>query len=147
MEWKKIEERYVLRIQRGEEIVGSITKLLHEQDIRAGTISGIGAASNVKLRYYSVEEQKYHSMSFEGAFEIATLTGNISVVDGKSWPHLHIVLTDTDYKAFGGHLESAVVGVTCEVILEPFEAEIDRTFDKETGLKLWKLTAPPERTP
>ena len=131
--------RHLLRIHRNEEIVQVITDFLKEKTIRSGSISGIGAASNVKLRYYSMEDQKYHGKEFTGEFEIASLTGNISVMDGEIWPHIHIVLGDTNYNCFGGHLESAIVGVTCEIIIDEMEEELLRTFDEETGLKLWCL--------
>ena len=134
-----IDGRHLVRLQKGENIVESLTKYLTENNIRAGSISGIGAADYVSLRYYSVEEQKYYGKEFEGEFEIASMNGNVSLMDGKIWPHLHIVLGDTDYKCFGGHLEEARIGVTCEIFIEPLDAEIDRTVDEETGLKVWSL--------
>jgi len=130
---------WLLRIDREEEIVETITAFLKEQGIEAGSISGIGAADSVTLRYYSLETKEYYSKEFEGEFEIASLTGNVSVVDGQPWPHVHIVLAGTDYKAFGGHLHKATVGVTCEVIITPIEGTIERELDEAIGLKLWQL--------
>jgi uncharacterized protein len=139
MESHQVGNSYLLRIARGEEIVESVTQFLKEKNIRSGSLSGIGAASDVTLRYYSLEDKKYHSKEFSGEFEIASLNGNISILDGEIWPHIHIVLSDTDYHCFGGHLEKAIVGVTCEIVISPLEGEVVRTFDKETGLKLWSL--------
>jgi len=137
---KLIDGKWLVRIERGEEIVESITKFLNEQNIRAGSISGIGAASKVTLRYYSMVDKQYHGKTFEGEFEIASMNGNVSVMNGKIWPHIHIVLGDIEYQCFGGHLESGIVGVTCEVVIDPLNAELVRFADDDTGLNLWDLS-------
>ena len=139
MKFKKSQGRILLRLERGEEIVEQITNFLQAEDIRAGSIVCLGAASHVKLRYYSMKDKQYHGGEFEGEFEIASLNGNISTMDSKIWPHIHIVLADTEYQCFGGHLESAIVGVTCEIVIDPIGEEVSREFDEETGLKLWNL--------
>ncbi|PIQ76964.1 DNA-binding protein [Candidatus Peregrinibacteria bacterium CG10_big_fil_rev_8_21_14_0_10_49_24] len=132
--------RHLIRIQRGEEIVSSLTAYLREKSIRCGAISGIGAASRVTLRYYDMQTKEYVGKKFEGEFEIASMTGNISVTNGVIRPHVHIVLGDTEYRCFGGHLESAIVCVTCEVIVSEIDKELPRSLDKETGLQLWDLS-------
>ena len=139
MKARQIQNRHFIVLQRGEEIVDAITHYVQEKDLRSGSISAIGAADQVVLRYYDVATKKYESKTFEGQFEIASLLGNISLLDGKPWPHLHITLTDTDYRAFGGHLQSARVGVTCEIIIDATDTTIEREVDEETGLKVWKL--------
>lgn len=132
-------QRYFLVLVRGEEIVQSITDVLNEHNIHAGTIMGIGAASEVTLRYYDVETKEYYGKDFAGKFEIASLMGNISLLDGEPWPHLHIVLGATDYSTFGGHLASGTVGVTCEIVIDAAEQPIERVLDQDTGLKVWNL--------
>lgn len=139
MESIVIDNRHLIRINRGEEIVESLTNYIQANNITAGAISGIGAASQITLRYYSLEDKQYHSRDFTGEFEIASLSGNVSLLDEKPWPHLHIVLGDTNYQCFGGHLEAATVGVTCEVIIDTLPTTIERELDEETGLKLWKF--------
>jgi len=139
MEFRKIGNRYLLRISRGEEIIESITSFLKKQDIRAGSICGIGAVNRANLLYYSMEDKKYHGKEFEGEFEIVALNGNASILDKKHFPHIHIILANNNYNCFGGHLTSATVAVTCEVFIDPDKGEVVREFNEETKLNLWKL--------
>jgi len=131
--------RYVVRIVRGEEVMSTLTQFLNDQSIKAASVSGIGAASRVKLRYYDEDLKDYQSKEFKGRLEIASLLGNISLLEGKIWPHLHIVLADTKYQCFGGHLEEAVISATCEIVLDPIQGELTRAPDEETGLHLLDL--------
>ena len=42
-------------------------------------------------------------------------------------------------EVFGGHLNEAYVSATCEMIIEIIEGKIDRYFDQEIGLNLFKF--------
>lgn len=139
MRSKQVGTAHLLRLDRGEEIVSSLTAYLCGQNIRAGSFSGIGAVDRVALRYYRLATKDYASREFSGEFEIIALNGNVSLVDGASWPHIHIVLGDSEYRCFGGHLQSATVGVTCEIAISALDTELHRIHDVETGLKLWDL--------
>ncbi|OGJ68006.1 hypothetical protein A3B61_04875 [Candidatus Peribacteria bacterium RIFCSPLOWO2_01_FULL_53_10] len=139
MQSRCVASRHFLVLKRGEEICETINAYVREKNICAGSISGIGAANLVTLRFYDVKKKEYFSKTFEGEYEIATLLGNISLMDGKPWAHLHITIGDREYHAFAGHLHSARVGVTCEVIIDAANTEIGRVRDEEMGLKVWDL--------
>ena len=49
MEYRKFGSTYILRIDRGEEILESITALCRKEKIYLGSISGIGAVGEVTL--------------------------------------------------------------------------------------------------
>ena len=49
MESKKFGPKHVLRIDKGEELVESLTKYCHQNDIRLGSITGLGATNKVKI--------------------------------------------------------------------------------------------------
>lgn len=131
--------RHFLILKRGEEICEQINAYLQAKNICAGSISAIGAADIVTLRYYDVKKKEYFSRTFEGEYEIAALLGNVSMINGKPWAHLHITIGDTEYRAYAGHLHNARVGVTCEVIIDATATEITRVKDEETGLHVWDL--------
>lgn len=139
MQIRNEENRYFIVLKKGEEIIESVTQALKEHNIQSGTIMGIGAASDALFRYYDVDEKKYFSKEFEGKFEITSMTGNVSLLDGEPWPHIHAVFGDTDYSTFGGHLSRATVGVTCEIVIDANKRPIERALDAETGLNVWCL--------
>jgi uncharacterized protein len=139
MKYKKFGEKFVVRLEKGEKVMENLTKFCTDQDIQAGSLSGIGALSQAEVQYYSLKDKEYHKKNFEDEFEVLNITGNISLVDDKPLIHAHITLSNTDFFAFGGHLVEATVGPTLEVIIEPMPGSITRKFDEEVGLKLIDL--------
>lgn len=131
-------QRHFIVLERGEEIIASITKYAADHSIKAGSIMGIGAAMDVTLRYYDLPSKTYKDQIFSEDYEILSLSGNISLLKGKPYTHIHIALGKNDFGVIGGHLGSGTVAVTCEVILDASDAVIERQFDDRIGLNLWK---------
>jgi predicted DNA-binding protein with PD1-like motif len=72
--------------------------------------------------------------------EITSLTGNVSIKDGKPLVHVHVTLADKKGNAFGGHLAEGTIVFACEVCIQVFQGEpLKRGFDKTTGLPLWEM--------
>lgn len=139
MEFKKFENRYVVRIDKGEEIVETLKKFCRDNNITLGSISGIGAVNEATVGLFEVAKKQYHSTTLKGDFEITSLIGNISTMKGETYLHLHATLADIKHQVFGGHLNSAVVGATCEIIIDAINGSVDREFNEEIGLNLYKF--------
>jgi uncharacterized protein len=90
MEFKKFGNKIIIRIDKGEEIVETLKNFCEQQDIKLGTIQGIGATNKVKIGLFDTESKQYFSNEYKGDFEIAPLYGNISTMDGKIYLHLHV---------------------------------------------------------
>ncbi len=136
---KKIENRYFIRIDRGEEIVSNLTEFCKERSIKLGRISAIGAVNEATIGIFDPLKKEYHSVEFKGTYEILSIMGNITSNNDQPYLHMHITLSDSEYNAFGGHLNKAIVSATCEVIIEEFEGKLNRFFDEKTGLNLVEL--------
>lgn len=139
MESKKIGHKYFIRVDQGEEIVSILTKFCSEREIKLGKISAIGAVNEVKIGIFDPIKKEYNSNTIKGTFEILSITGNITLNKDQPYLHMHIMLSDSGFNAFGGHLNEAVVSATCEVIIEELEGKLDRYFDENTGLNLIEL--------
>ena len=85
---------------------------------------------------FETATKKYHSVELTGDHEISGLVGNISTMDGEVYLHIHINLSDAEYKVRGGHLTSAVVSATSEIIIDRIDGKINRKYSKEIGLNL-----------
>ena len=46
MEYRRFADTYVIRLDRGEEIVKSLTKLCADENVQLGCITGLGAAES-----------------------------------------------------------------------------------------------------
>ena len=101
----------------------------------------LGALSEAKLAWYGQETHEYYERVFTGEYEITNATGNISLKDGKAFGHIHMTLSDTDFKCWGGHLMPGSTKVfACEFILIALDSSTPfcrDTKDPETGLNLW----------
>jgi len=139
MEFKKFENKYVIRLYKDEKIIETLLKFLRDNHIKLGYFFGLGALHRVELAHYALKTKKYSSKVLEGAFEIASLHGNIATLNGEEYIHAHIVVSDDEMNTFGGHLKEAVVGPTCEIILVEIDGEVEREFSGEIGLNLFKF--------
>ena len=60
-------------------------------------------------------------------------------MDGAFYAPLHMSAGNEKGEVFGGHLNRAVVSATCEMTVALIDGGIDRRFDEEVGLNLWKF--------
>jgi predicted DNA-binding protein with PD1-like motif len=139
VKFKKAGKRFILRIDKGEEIVENLKRFCKKQNIRLGTITGIGATSKATIGCFLADEKKYVSREFVGNYEMAPLIGNITTMDKEPYLHLHVNLCDERQRSFGGHLNSAVVSATCEVVIRVLKGRMDRAFSNEIGLNLFRM--------
>lgn len=125
------------RLLRGDEIISALTNFLKENSITTGIISGIGALTRAKLGFYNQKEKRYISKEFNEPMEILSLKGNISFKDNEPFPHIHVVLSKSDFSCIGGHLFEAEVFAFEFEIVEFEGGSFLRAFDEDTGLFLW----------
>ena len=131
---------YVLRLERGEDVLPTLTDFCKRKGILSGSFKAIGAVERAKIGYYDLSSKKYGTIEYPEAREVASMTGNVAQVDGAPFIHAHAVLTDMKKnESIGGHVFSANVAVTLEVHLTAFNEPLRRTFDDEIGLKLLDL--------
>ena len=116
-----------------------VKQICKKLDIKAGTITGLGATDKATIGIFNVKTKKYHSTEFTGDHEIAQLYGNISKMNNEIYLHVHVNICDIKHQSFGGHLNSAVVSATFEGIIEEINGQVKRAFDEESGLNLIKF--------
>ena len=139
MNYKQFNNKVVVRIDKGEEIVDCLKKICKEINIKLGSIVGIGSTDKVTIGLLNTKTKKYQSKEFTGDHEIAPLVGNISMMNGEVYLHLHVTICNVEHKALGGHLTSAVVSATFEGIIDIIEGQVTREYNDEVGLNLLKL--------
>lgn len=139
MQYKKFKDTYFVRLERGEEILSSLSSLAEKENIALACVSGLGAINKFTAGVFFPEEKVYRKNDFHGNFEITSLTGTITQMDGKPYLHLHISAGNEYGKVMGGHLNEAHVSATCEVVVRTVEGEVGREFSKEIGLNLFKF--------
>lgn len=140
MQSKKLTDGYILKLEKGEEIIETLAKFCGDNNIKSGSVTGIGGTDNATLKYYDREKKEYIPKNFSGKdYEIVSLLGNISLVEGMPFAHIHIALGDADYNLFGGHLGSAVTSITCEITINMTDGILNRKLDDEFKLNFLEI--------
>ena len=139
MFYKKCGDTYVVRLEIGEEILESITELCKEENIRAAEITGIGAAAKAVVGIYNVDEKQYYKTEIDGPLEIVSLLGNASRKDGEPYLHLHASFSGESCNCVGGHLNSARISATCEMVIDVIDGVVERKKDPGVGLNLFEF--------
>lgn len=132
-------DTYVVSVANHAELSQAITSFCRDLRIEAGTITGIGALSEATLRFFNPLTKLYEDGRFAEQMELANLTGNISTMNGAPYVHLHCVLGRADFSALAGHLLIAKINGACELVITRFPGTIERYFDEETGLNMYKM--------
>ena len=136
MNYMKTGNTYIVRIDRGEEIVKAVNDICREENITLGSLSGLGAVDSAKLGLYSLEKREYIVNKFEGEYEITSLVGNITTKDGVPYIHMHMTISDITGAVMGGHLSEVCVAVTCEIVIRTAEGTIEREPDPAIGINM-----------
>lgn len=138
MEYAPVQETssYILRLYRGEAVHETIAAFCAAKDIKNAWFTALGAIESIELGYYSLEERSYFWKEYARAHEVVTMVGNVTLVDGAPFLHIHTTISDDENTVYGGHLKAGVVAVTLEVQLTVYDTSIERTYDEVTGLKL-----------
>lgn len=139
MEYKKFNNKIVARIDKGEEILKQIKEIALKENIKLASVRALGATNNFTVGVFKTEEKKYYSNEFKGNFEIVSLTGTINTMNGEFYTHIHMSAGNDKGEVFGGHLNKAVVSATCEMVIDIIDGTVDRYFDEEIGLNLFKF--------
>lgn len=139
MKYIKFEDTYVIRLNKGEEVINSLKEICKNEDIKLAEITGLGASNLVEIGVFNINTKEYNTKVFEGMFEITSLVGNVSRKDGEVYLHIHINFGDEDGNARGGHLVQSKISATSEIILRKINGEVGRKLSDEIGLNLFEF--------
>lgn len=139
MKYVKTGDVLAVRLDPGEEIIASVLKIAKDENIRFAEISAIGAVGRAVFGLYDLNEQKYHSLTFNQPLELVSLNGNLSLKDGEPYLHLHAAFADEKGAVIGGHLNEAVISATCEMFIRTFDMDMGRRISEQTGLNIFDI--------
>ena len=139
MEYKKVKNHIIIRLDVGEEIISSIMNILKNEKIAFATITGIGATNDFTVGTYDVTNQLYKKSNYKGVYEIVSLLGNTSTMNNEPYIHIHMSAADKNNNVIGGHLNEAYISATAEIVLNIIETNVDRIKDPNTGLNIFKF--------
>ena len=139
MEYRRFQDIIILRLDPGEEICGSILTLAETEGISLASVNGLGAVREMVCGVFDTEKKEFIPNRFEGALEVTSLVGTLTTKDGSPYLHLHMSAGDRTGHVYGGHLSSAVVSATAEIVIRVIPGYVGRAFSEEIGLNLFSF--------
>ncbi len=142
MDYRKYDTAYYVRMDKGDEIVGSLLALCKKEGIASAVYSGIGGCSAAEIQTFIPEEGAFETQALEGMLELVSMNGNVISDDaGELFHHTHAVYTykeNGEHRMSGGHIKSSTVLYTAEIELRPVTGgAIRKKFDPVTGTGFW----------
>jgi len=146
MQAKVINERdprvIAVIFETGEDPVAGLTRFAAEHALDAASFTAIGAFSEAMLGYFDWEKKDYERIPVAEQTEVLALVGDIALEGDRPKVHAHVVLGRRDASACGGHLLSARVRPTLEVIVTESPGFLRRVHDPASGLSLIRMREP-----
>ena len=139
MEYRSMENTLVVRLDPGEEILEQVKAVSLREHIQLATVQGIGAVNDLTVGVFDTAAKEYHANRFQGSYEIVSLSGTISTMDGAYYCHLHMSAGDGQGHVVGGHLNRAVISATGELVITRLPGTVDRVFSPEIGLNIFRF--------
>ena len=139
MEFRHFNDTYVVRMDRGEEVMETLTTLCEQEGIRLASVEAIGAVDRAVVGLYDVDKKVFHRKEFQEPMELTSLLGTVTEKDGKPYLHLHATLCDANMQTRGGHVNELHISATCEMVLRLLPGSVGRRPDEATGLNLFSF--------
>lgn len=109
MDYRRFGDTLLVRIDHGEEILEQVKTVALKENIQLASVQALGALGSFTVGVYKVDEKKYYANSFEGSFEIVSLTGTIDTMNGEFYTHLHLSAGNDRGEVFGAAKEHGVL--------------------------------------
>jgi predicted DNA-binding protein with PD1-like motif len=131
------DNKFAVRLDPGDDVHQTIQQFCLDQSIKNAAVQGIGSVDSPTLGFYSMATKQFTDKVLTGIHEVTNLSGNISMVDGQPFAHLHATVCNDQMQAFGGHLIKAKCSATLELIVSAYPTEFTKSMNEEVGLKIW----------
>lgn len=134
------ERIHIIVLDSGEEAFAMLTEFAKTLAIPAASLTAIGAFAEATVGWFDFDRKTYKKIAVQEQCEVLSAIGDVAVGDdGQPSLHVHVVLGLSDGSTRGGHLLSATVRPTLEVVMTETPALLRRTKRPELGIALIDL--------
>ena len=133
MQWKRDGNDFIVKVERGEDVKGSIMDVVQKNNVKAGSILwAVGMIQDLEIGYFNGKE--YEKEKYEGPLEVVSFHGSIAENDPRM--HIHVSVADRSHGVVGGHLFEGVANPLLEVHIQKFEnITLKRKYSESSTLK------------
>lgn len=121
---------------KGDEAFSGLVEFAEEYQVTGARFTAVGACRGAVLAWFSPDRRMYKKIPIEGQAEVASMTGDVALLDGKPVIHMHAVIGLPDGTARAGHVLEVHVWPTLEVMVTVYATRMMKSPDPETGVSL-----------
>ncbi len=139
MEYRRFGNAIIAGLTPGDEVMACIQEIAQKEQITLGKIEGIGAIRSFRIGLFDTDTKEYHVSEYRGQYEIISLLGNLSIMNGETYSHCHLAAADASNCVIGGHLNEAVISGVGELVITMLDGRLERGFSPEIGLNVYRF--------
>jgi predicted DNA-binding protein with PD1-like motif len=129
-------KQYAVIFYTGDEAFSGLQKFAEEYHVTSAHFTAIGAVDGATLGWFDPQRKMYKKISITGQHEVIGMSGDIALYHGKPVVHTHMLVGDSTGTILGGHVLSANVSPTLEVMVTVDPVTMQKRFDPDTDLTL-----------
>jgi hypothetical protein len=133
MQVKREGNRIFVKLEKGDDVLGSLEKIVKENEVKSGEILwGVGMIKGLTVGYFNGKE--YEKETFNDNLEVVSFHG--SIAENEPIFHIHSSCAGKTHAVVGGHLFGGVADPLLEVSISVFESiRAERKVNPASGLK------------
>lgn len=132
---------FALRLDPGDDLHEAVQTFCADHSMSNASVQGIGSVDSPTLAHYAMSTKTFTDKHLEGVYEVTSLLGNVALVEGVPFAHMHITVAGPDMQTFGGHLVQGVCSATLELIISAYPSHHSKITNEAIGLKVWDFGA------
>jgi uncharacterized protein len=129
-------KQYAVIFYEGDEAFSGLVEFAEKYQITSAHFTAIGALSGATLGWFDPQRKMYKKIPVVGQHEVIGMSGDIALYQGKPVVHAYMVVGNADGTTSGGHVLSAYVSPTLEVMVTVDPVTMQKRFDLATDLTL-----------
>lgn len=134
-----------MRLAPNEDLIKGLLQVCQEHNIQNAIIlSGLGSLNGARFYNPVVQPHKKAGYGYgeliemEGPLELLALSGMICNNDDKLDPHIHFSVSDSEGRAYGGHVVEAKSLLTIDIVIgEVDKIQMGRSYDESLEVKIF----------
>jgi uncharacterized protein len=129
-------KQYAVIFYTGDEAFSGLLEFAEEYHVTSAHFTAIGAIDGATLGWFDPSRKMYKKIAVDGQHEVIGMSGDIALYEGKPVVHTHMLVGDSTGMIRGGHVLSANVSPTLEVMVTVDPVTMQKRFDPDTDLTL-----------
>jgi hypothetical protein len=132
---------YAVIFRPGDDPYAGLTEFAEKYHVKSAHFIGLGGFRDVKLAWFDLSKKMFRVNPVDQQVEVASMVGDIALLNGKPSVHMHCVVALEDGTTRGGHVLEAHVNPLLEVFVTADDTPLRKKHDPQTGLTLMDPTA------